>query len=44
MPGASAYGRFDLAPGNYLALCYVPDAVSGMPHAAMGMVQPLTVN
>jgi hypothetical protein len=43
VPGASIYGRLDLAPGNYLALCYVPDAGSGMPHAAMGMVQPFSV-
>lgn len=42
-PGASEYGQLDLAPGDYLALCYVPDAGTGMPHAAMGMVAPFTV-
>jgi len=41
--GTSAYGHFDLAPGNYLALCYVPDGAGGMPHAALGMVQPFSV-
>jgi hypothetical protein len=42
--GASAYGRLDLPPGNYLALCYVPDGSTGVPHLAMGMVQPFSVS
>jgi plastocyanin len=42
-PGASEYGQLDLTPGDYLALCYVPDAGTGMPHAAMGMVAAFTV-
>lgn len=42
-PGGTAYGDFDLAPGNYIALCFVPGP-SGVPHAAMGMMQPFTVS
>ena len=33
----------DLEPGNYAYLCFVPDPASGQPHAALGMVGPLTV-
>jgi len=33
----------DLEPGNYAFLCFVPDPASGAPHAALGMIGPLTV-
>jgi hypothetical protein len=33
----------DLEPGTYVALCFVPDRESGMPHVMMGMVQVFTV-
>jgi hypothetical protein len=33
----------DLAPGTYIALCFVPDEETGVPHALMGMVQVFTV-
>jgi hypothetical protein len=42
-PGQTAWGVFDLAPGTYVALCFVPDRETGMPHAAMGMVAVVTV-
>ena len=42
-PGQTAWGVFDLAPGAYVALCFVPDQETGMPHAAMGMVTVFTV-
>ncbi len=33
----------NLEAGNYAYLCFVPDAASGAPHAALGMVGALTV-
>ena len=33
----------DLEPGSYAFVCFVPDPASGKPHAALGMVGPLTV-
>ncbi len=33
----------DLPPGNYAFVCFVPDAKTGAPHAALGMIGPLTV-
>ena len=33
----------DLAPGTYIAVCFVPDEETGVPHALMGMVQVFTV-
>lgn len=41
--GKSMWLEFDLAPGTYVALCFFPDPESGMPHAALGMVQLITV-
>ena len=42
-PGATAWAEVDLEPGTYVALCFVPDPATGMPHAAMGMVAVFTV-
>lgn len=42
-PGRTAWGVLDLAPGTYVALCFVPDRATGLPHAAMGMVAVFTV-
>jgi hypothetical protein len=39
----SSFVEFDLAPGNYVALCFVPDPATGKPHVALGMVRPFTV-
>jgi plastocyanin len=33
----------DLEPGNYAFVCFVPDAATGAPHAALGMIGALTV-
>ena len=41
--GKSMWIEFDLAPGTYAAVCFFPDLETGMPHAAMGMVQVFTV-
>jgi hypothetical protein len=41
--GESAYLHLNLAPGNYVAICYLPDPASGQEHAALGMVMPFTV-
>ena len=41
-PGGSGLATVNLAPGNYVVLCFIPDD-DGVPHAAGGMVKPLTV-
>jgi uncharacterized cupredoxin-like copper-binding protein len=43
-PGESAWVDLDLQPGNYVALCHVPDPTSGKAHEEMGMVLPFSVN
>lgn len=43
-PGRTVWAEVDLAkPGTYVALCYMPDRVTGMPHAFLGMVGTFTV-
>jgi hypothetical protein len=42
-PGQTSWLALDLAPGTYIALCFVPDEETGVPHALMGMVQVFTV-
>lgn len=41
--GQTAWLKLNLTPGTYVALCFVPDAASGAPHAALGMAAPFTV-
>jgi hypothetical protein len=41
--GAAAYLHLDLAPGNYVALCHIPDPASGKEHMELGMVMPFQV-
>lgn len=41
-PGGSGYVLLNLAPGNYIAACFVPDD-QGKPHIADGMYTPFTV-
>ena len=42
-PGLHMWVQLNLAPGNYVAVCFVPDdAGSHPPHAALGMVQGFT--
>lgn len=33
----------DLAPGSYVALCFLPDYETGQPHVALGMVDAFSV-
>ena len=50
-PGEDEYGVYDLEPGEYLAVCFVPTGTTGdsgpppdgPPHAIHGMVTELTV-
>jgi hypothetical protein len=42
-PGLTAWAEVDLRPGTYVVLCFVFDPATGMPHAAMGMVDVFTV-
>lgn len=41
-PGISASATVNLVPGNYLMVCFIPNA-EGVPHVALGMAKPLTV-
>jgi hypothetical protein len=41
--GVTAWYTADLAPGTYLAICFVPDQESGVPHALLGMTQIIEV-
>jgi uncharacterized cupredoxin-like copper-binding protein len=42
MPGASTLAVMDLEAGNYLLICFIPNA-EGVPHALLGMVKPFAV-
>ena len=42
-PGETNYAVLDLAAGEYVAICFVPDAQTGVPHFAMGMIAGFTV-
>ena len=41
--GQTNWLAFDLAPGTYVALCFIPDQDTGMPHVLMGMLEVFTV-
>jgi hypothetical protein len=43
-PGESNYAVLDLAAGDYIAICFVPDAATGAPHFTMGMIAGFTVS
>jgi hypothetical protein len=43
-PGESGWVNLDLQPGNYVALCHIPDPASGKAHEELGMVLPFAVN
>ena len=46
-PGVSHYATFDLVPGAYIALCFVPDhrgEATGQPHVALGMMQTFVID
>jgi len=36
-PGRSLQVSYNLPPGTYVLLCFIPDDKTGMPHAVMGM-------
>ena len=42
-PAKSFSSPITLHPGNYIAICPIPDAASGAPHFALGMVAELRV-
>lgn len=41
--GERGWAVLDLEPGDYVAICAVPDPESGQPHLALGMVASFTV-
>ncbi len=41
--GQTVWTALDLEPGTYMALCYVPDMETGMPHMMLGMLAVFTV-
>jgi plastocyanin len=41
--GRTAWMEFDLQPGYYIALCFIPDRETHEPHALLGMVSIFTV-
>jgi hypothetical protein len=41
--GGSVYFTADFTPGNYVMVCFIPDAKDGKPHMMHGMVQNFTV-
>lgn len=41
--GQSGWLNLNLQPGNYVALCHIPDPASGHAHTELGMVMPFSV-
>jgi hypothetical protein len=41
-PGHTNWAVLDLEAGEYIAICFVPDPVTGAPHCALGMIMPFT--
>jgi hypothetical protein len=42
-PGSSAWLKLNLEPGNYAALCFIPDPKTGKPHVMLGMIASFSV-
>lgn len=42
-PGATGWMELDLAAGEYIAICHIPDPATGKAHEELGMVLPFTV-
>ena len=42
--GQTAWVDLDLAPGDYAAVCLVPDPATGKPHLMLGMSAAFTVS
>jgi hypothetical protein len=43
VPATTSYVNVDLTPGNYVLLCFVPDAKDGKTHADHGMIKEIAV-
>lgn len=43
-PGQSEDVYVDFTPGQWMALCFLPDATDGLPHVAHGMMLPFTIS
>jgi uncharacterized cupredoxin-like copper-binding protein len=43
-PASSAYFTVTLTPGDYVLICFVPDAKDGKPHVEHGMAQPFKIS
>jgi hypothetical protein len=43
MPSLSGFATVDLAPGNYLLVCFIPDSKDGKPHAEHGMLKEIKI-
>jgi hypothetical protein len=43
-PGKVGYVHLDLQPGNYVAICHIPDPTSGKAHEELGMIMPFVVS
>jgi hypothetical protein len=41
--GVDGYMTVDLQPGQYAAICNIPDPQTGLPHAQLGMIREFTV-
>ena len=41
-PGGTGRATLNMTAGNYLAICFIPNA-EGVPHMALGMNKPITV-
>ena len=41
--GQRSWLSTSLQPGNYVAVCFIPDEATGQPHAALGMIREFTV-
>ncbi len=42
-PGSELWTDFNVTPGNYIAVCNIPDVATGTPHVALGMVGTFAV-
>ncbi len=43
-PGERAWVRFDMTPGAYVAICFIPDPATGKAHFQLGMASTFTVD
>jgi hypothetical protein len=43
VPATTGYFNVDLTPGNYVLICFVPDAKDGKTHSEHGMIKELAV-